>query len=281
MEKQRFLDKVVIITGAASGFGRVGAMRFAAEGAKVVIADVDEKNGLSAAEEICKAGYEAAFVKTDVSNEVDSENMVRFAVEKYGKLDVIWNNAGLQPYNDFDTAHESIRDFDRYSAVNIRGPWLGIHFAAPELVKTRGVIVNTASCVSYMGNYGAAIYCMTKGAIVSLTMSVAYEMGIYGVRCNCISPYTVPSPGLKAFFEQPGGDERKRALTHANALFKFPTMDDIVDAAMFLASDESSSITGHNLRVDCGSGVRTMDCVVLEDYVKLNPYENPAFMADI
>jgi len=279
--KKRFEEKVILITGGASGFGRVGAMRFAEEGGSVVVADMDIEKGEQTVAEIKKAGLEAAFIKTNVAEADEAENMVRFAVEQYGKLDVIWNNAGLQPYNDKDIGHESVEDFDRFCAVNIRGPWLGTHYAAPELVKTKGVIVNTASCVSYMGNYGASIYCLTKGAIVSMTMSVAYELGLFGVRCNCISPYTVPSPGLNAFFAQPGGEERRKALTHANALFKFPSMDDIVDSAMFLASDESASITGHNLKIDCGAAVRSMDCVQFDEYLKLNPYENPAFRAEI
>lgn len=263
-------DKIAIITGAGSGFGRVGALRFAKEGAKVVVAELVVKNGEETVKQIKSAGGEALFIKTDVTKAIDCEKMVKAAVNTFGKLDIIWNNAGLQPYCMKDVAHTPIEDLDRFIDVNIKGVWYGCHYAAYELVKTKGVILNSASVAGSQGNMACSIYSTTKGAVKSMTYSIAYELGLYGVRCNCISPYTVQTPTIIKSIKE-WGEGFEDFLKDGNALKKLPTMDDVVDAALFLVSDESKSITAFDLRIDCGSVVRSQPTIE-KKFREINPY---------
>lgn len=245
--------KVALITGAGSGFGRAGALRFAGEGAKIVVVDINEAGGHETVEMVKAAGGEAIFVRTDVSKAEDCENMVNMAVKVFGKLDIIWNNAGIQGESSLDIAHCEDNMIDRYMNINVKGVWYGCRFAAPEMVKNKGVILNTCSIVATLGTRGCSTYGASKGAVRNLTYVVANELGPYGVRCNCISPWCVATPGTLSL-----GEEFLRHLESGTALCRLPTVDEIVNVALWLVTPEASGVTGFDFRVDMGGGVRSM-----------------------
>lgn len=264
---KRLDGKVIIITGAASGFGRSGAVRFAKEGAKVVVADIDIVGAKETAEQVKAAGGEAAYVKCDVTKPEDVEAMVKFAVTTYGKLDGLWNNAGIQGETEYDIFHCPVEMIDRYLDVDVKGVWLGCHFAVPELVKTKGVILNTASIVASLGTFGCSTYGPSKGAVQTLTYTVAWEMGRLGVRCNCISPYCVATPGT---LKQP---KELLDLQKSGTVFnRLPEVDEVVNTAVFLFSDASSAVTGFDVRVDLGAGTKSMPWDI-NKFLAANPYE--------
>lgn len=246
-------DKVALITGAGSGFGRAGAIRFAQEGAKVVVADINQAGGEETVSMIKEVGGEASFIRTDVSKSEDCERMVQFAVDTYGKLDILWNNAGIQGECDDDVAHCSVDMIDRYMDINVKGPWYGCRFAAPQMVKNKGVILNTASIVATLGTMGCSTYGASKGAVRNLSYVVANELGPYGVRCNCISPYSVATPGIEKL-----GAEHVVRQASGTALNRLPTVDEVVNVALWLVGPESTGVSGLDFRVDLGAGVRTM-----------------------
>jgi len=246
-------DKVIVITGGGSGFGRSGAIRFAKEGAKIVVADINEEGLNETVSMVKEAGGEAIYVKTDVRLAKDCETMVLTAVKEFGKLDVIWNNAGIQGESSLDIAHCPVDMIDRYMDVNVKGVWYGCRFAAPHLVKSKGVILNTSSIVATQGTRGCSTYGTAKGAVRNLTYVVANELGRYGVRSNCISPYCVATPGTLGL-----GEAFLNNLESGTALKRLPTVDEIVNVALWLISDESSGVSGLDFRIDMGSGVRSM-----------------------
>lgn len=259
-------EKVIIITGAASGFGRAGALRFAREGAKVVLADIDEQGLEETARMMKEQNYEALVVRCDVSDPEDVENVVNQAVKKYGKLDGIWNNAGIQGETEYDIFHCPVDMIDRYIDIDIKGVWYGCRFAAPYLVKSKGVILNTASIVATLGTFGCSTYGTAKGGVQSLTYTVAWELGRFGVRCNCISPYCVATPGTVGQGQKVL--DLQRSGTVQNRLVE---VDEVVNAAVFMMSDQSSAVTGFDLRVDLGAGTKTMPWDI-ETFMEHNPY---------
>lgn len=259
--------KVALITGAGSGFGRAGALRFAQEGARIVVADVNQAGGMETVELVEKEGGEAVFVRTDVSKAADCENMVKTAVEKFGKLDIIWNNAGIQGESALDIAHCPTEMIDRYMNINLKGVWYGCLYAAPEIVRTKGVILNTCSIVATLGTRGCSTYGTSKGGVRNLTYVLANELGPYGVRSNCISPWCVATPGVMGL-----GKEFLAHLESGTALQRLPTVDEIVNVALWLVSPEASGVTGFDFRVDAGGGVRSMPSD-MKQFVLDNPYE--------
>ncbi len=263
----RLENRVAIITGAGGGFGGRMAEIFAQEGAKVVVADFNETAGQATVERVKAAGGEAMFVKVDVTNDESVKNMVAKTVEAYGKLDILINNAGKQGVK-YDIAHMEVDELMPYLNINVRGPWLCIHHAAPELVKTQGKIVNIASIAALQGSYGGSCYGVSKGAVLSLTYAVANELGLYGVRCNAVSPYSAATKETISLL----GEEFHELRRSGNPLHRLCEADDVAYACLFLASDESKSCTGLNLLCDCGAHVRSCPFDV-EDFKKNNVYE--------
>src|SRR3954462_945585 len=194
----RLEDKVSIITGGGGGMGRVAALMFAAQGAKVVVAEYSESAGAETVDLVEKAGGTATFVKADVSNEADAKAMVDHALATYGRLDTLYNNAGVMPEADHSVPDTDVAPGDQVMAVNVRGVFLGCKYAIPAMVEGGGgSIINIASFVALIGcSVPQDAYTASKGAVLSLTRSLAVQFGPKGVRTNAICPGPVETPLL-------------------------------------------------------------------------------------
>lgn len=269
----RLDNKVAVITGAASGFGKLSAILFAKEGAKVVCADRTEEEGLKVVEEIKAAGGEATFIKIEVTSSQDCKRMCDLAVEKYGKLDIIFNNAGITGGVRYDFSHIDEEIFDQVLKVDINGVFYGIRHAAPYMIKNGGgSIISTASCVATNGCFGSAAYCAGKGAVVSMTVAAANEYGRFGIRANCISPYAANTPLMKEYMKTEQGRAKLERFKSGNPMGKLVDPMAVAYAALYLASDESNCTSGLNLRVDCAATVISQP-VDMEIFAQDNPYD--------
>ncbi|EEG75362.1 SDR family NAD(P)-dependent oxidoreductase [[Clostridium] hylemonae] len=257
--------KTAVITGGGSGFGQASVLTFAGEGANVVVVDISEANGTQVTEKVKASGGEAVFVKADVTSEKDWENVRDTALKTYGQIDILFNNAGicLMPENA-DIAHVDMSIFDRTMDINVRGVWLGVRTMAEELVKSKGYIVNTASVAAFKGPLGAAAYATSKGAVVAMTYAIANELGLWGVRCNCISPYAADTPiGANVPVEM------VRKARTGNPLYTTIDPYDVAKTALFLTSGECRCINGSNYFVDAGAVTMTQPCSI-KDFVDAN-----------
>lgn len=244
--------KVAIITGAGSGIGRASALLFAVEGAKVVVADLVAAAGEETVAEIKKDGGEAIFVQVDVAQAAQVEKMVQVAVETYGRLDVLFNNAGLTIPASVTEASEEI--WTRSIEVNLKGVMLGCKYAIPELQKVGGgSIVNTASMLGLVASPRQAPYSAAKGGVVLLTKQVAIDYARDNIRCNCICPSEVDTPMHRKFItESPDPEATRKRLLERIPLNRVAHPDELASVALFLACDDSSYITGVALPVDGG-----------------------------
>lgn len=248
----RFKDRVAVITGAASGIGRATALAFAAEGARVVVADINEAGGLETVRAVKDRGGEAVFVRADVSREEDAEGMVRAALNTYGQLDVMFNNAGI-PTVPTPAEAISAELFDRIFAVNVRGVFFGCKYAIPVMrAQGRGAIINTASTAGIRPRPGMLAYAASKGAVITLTKALALELAPYGIRVNAVAPVATDTPMLPVFFGADNPEEARRRFLESIPLGRLNTPEDVARAVLFLASDEAAMITGVCLEVDGG-----------------------------
>jgi NAD(P)-dependent dehydrogenase (short-subunit alcohol dehydrogenase family) len=248
----RLADKVSIITGGGSGMGRVAARMFAAEGAKVVVAELDESAGRETVDLIRADGGDATFVRTDVSTEIDAKAMVGHALATYGRVDVLYNNAGVMPEADHSVTDTEVDVWDQVMAVNVRGVFLGCKHAIPAMEAAGGgSIINVASFVALVGcSVPQDAYTASKGAVTSLTRSLAVQFGPKGIRANAICPGPVETPLLMDWLLK---DEEARRLRLArNPTGRFGKPEEIVHMAVYLASDESRWTNGASLVVDGG-----------------------------
>jgi NAD(P)-dependent dehydrogenase (short-subunit alcohol dehydrogenase family) len=248
----RLEDKVTIITGGASGMGRVAAGLFAREGARLVLADVSEEAVESAAADVRAAGGQATAVVADVSREDDARRMVDHAVATFGRVDVLYNNAGIMPAADHSVIDTDVQTWDAVMAVNVRGVFLGCKYAIPRMVdQGAGSIINIASFVAILGcSVPQDAYTASKGAVLSLTRSLAVQFGPHGVRSNAICPGPVETPLLMDWLVK--DEEAKRIRLARNPTGRFGKPEEIVWMAVYLASDESRWTNGASLVVDGG-----------------------------
>jgi NAD(P)-dependent dehydrogenase (short-subunit alcohol dehydrogenase family) len=254
----RLEGKVAIITGSGSGMGRASAKRFAAEGAKVVVADINDSGNETAAE-IKAAGGDAVFVKTDISKTEECRRMVETAVKNFGKLNVLYNNAAL-PQKEKSFVDVSEEEWDRIMNVNLRGPFIACKAAYPEFIKAGGgVYLATASLGALMPRAMSAVYSPSKAGIICLYKVLASELAKDNIRANVILPGPTASPMLKQFMggdrEKMSDEEIKNIVAKSMAFGRCVEPDDIASAAVFLASDEAAMITGETLLVDGGRSV--------------------------
>jgi NAD(P)-dependent dehydrogenase (short-subunit alcohol dehydrogenase family) len=251
----RLLDKVAIITGAGGGMGRVAAQMFAAEGARVVVAEFDEASGSETARLVTDAGGQAAFVRADVSQEDGARQMVETAVSAYGRLDVLYNNAGIMPEADHSVIDTDVDTWDRVMAVNLRGVFLGCKHAIPVMLEQgSGSVINISSFVALLGcSVPQDAYTASKGAVLSLTRSLAVQFGPRGVRSNAICPGPIETPLLMDWLVR---DEAAKQLRLArNPTGRFGKPEEVVNLALYLASDESRWTNGAAMVVDGGISV--------------------------
>ncbi len=244
----RLEGKVALITGGASGMGKIACERFATEGARVVVVDFDEQGGRAVADAI---GDRATFVRADVSDWADCEAMVAHAMSSFGGLHVLYNNAGVFPGDDGGVLETPESTWDRVMEINLKGVWFGCRAGIPAMVESGGgSIVNVASFVALMGAATAQIaYTSSKGGVLAMTREIAVEWGRRGIRANSLCPGPVDTPLLAELMSDPA--RKARRLVHI-PMGRLAQAHEIVNAALFLASDEASYVTGSQLVVDGG-----------------------------
>jgi 3-oxoacyl-[acyl-carrier protein] reductase len=249
----RLKDKVAIVTGGGSGFGEGIARRFAEEGAKVVVNDVNDQGGERVASEIERASGQgsAVYVRADVARESDVRGMIDKCLGRYGRLDIVVNNAGVTHVNGpmLDVSEEM---YDKIFAVNVKAIWLAAKAVVPLFRKQGGgVIINTASTAGLRPRPGLVVYNASKGAAITMTKAMAIELAPDRIRVNCLCPVAGETPLLASFM---GADtaENRAKFTASVPLGRLSTPLDIANAALWLASDEAQFITGVALEVDGG-----------------------------
>lgn len=238
----RLKDKVCVITGASSGMGLEAAKLFSTEGAKVVRTDLKEGPDVSG----------SIFVKADVSKEADCRALIATAIKSFGTVDVLYNNAGIFPANDHSVIDTEEEIWDRVFAVNVKGTVFPTKYAIPEMMKKgSGSVINVASFVALLGcTVPQDAYTASKGAIIALTKSLAVQFGPKGIRANAICPGPIETPLLTEWLLKEPGEKAKRINRIPMGRFGRPL--DIVNLALYLASDESSWTNGAAIVVDGG-----------------------------
>lgn len=248
----RLQDKVCLITGAGSGMGQVAARMFAAQGAKVAVCDIRDEAGQQTVEQVQEKGGDARFISCDVSNEHSVSSAVNELMDTYGKVDVLYNNAGIMPAEDESVIHTSEEVWDRVMAVNVKGIFLTCKYVIPEMMKQRrGSIINIASFVAFMGcTVPQDAYTASKGAVVSLTRSLAVQFRPHGIRTNAICPGPIETPLLMDWLVKDEAARQVRLSRQPSGRFGKP--EDIVNCAIYLASDESDWTNGAIMNIDGG-----------------------------
>lgn len=247
----RLDGKVALITGAASGMGMVASQLFAAEGAQVVLTDVADEAGAAVAAGIRAASGQATYVHADVSSEADASAMVRAAVETHGGLHVLYNNAGVMLGDDGAVTANDAAIWDRTLAINVKGVAFGCKYGIPAMMDSGGgSIINVASFVAWMGAATSqTAYTASKGAVLAMTREIAVEYARKGIRCNALCPGPIDTPLLAELLSDP--TRKQRRFVHI-PMGRLGRAEELAKAALFLASDDSSFMTGASLIVDGG-----------------------------
>ncbi|NQX58749.1 SDR family NAD(P)-dependent oxidoreductase [Paenibacillus qinlingensis] len=249
----RLQHKVILITGAGSGIGRSTALLFGQEGAQVIVNDLDAVKGEETASEIRDNGGEALFLQADVTDADSVKTMVDRAIETYGRIDVLFNNAGI---SGVGALHElEPEQWDRVIRVNIRGVFLPSKYVIPHMMEQRsGSIINMSSCIAEIGLARRASYAATKGAVLSLTKSMQVDYAPYQIRVNALLPGTILTPFVENYLKTSYDDPEAAiaALKSRQLSNELGTPEDVAKAALFLASDESKFMMGSPLYIDGG-----------------------------
>lgn len=244
----RLNEKVAIITGAASGIGKATAILFSQHGAKVVVADIDIHGGNETVSEIQAVGFEAIFIKTDVTNIVDTQNVVAHTLDTYGKLDILFNNAGIAMRLPVDELPED--DWHRCLDVNLHGVFLCAKAAIPAMQRNKsGSIINMSSIYGLVGADVRAAYVASKGAVTNLTRGMALDYAKDNIRVNCLCPGFVETPLVAGVVRTP---EEYQKLADKHPMRRLGQPEEIAYGALYLASDESAFVTGIALPIDGG-----------------------------
>jgi 3-oxoacyl-[acyl-carrier protein] reductase len=256
----KLANKVALITGAGSGFGRASAILFAKEGAKISVVDLDEKTGQETVTLLKQKGGQAIFIRADVSKASDAEKMVNKTLESYGRIDILFNNAGIpMSFTPVETIPEEL--WDKIQDVNVKGIFLGSKYAIPHMKKQGGgVIINTASISGVRPRPGLCAYSVSKAAAIMLTRALAIELAPSKIRVNCLNPVAAETPMLPKFMSdkeltKEKFEEGRKRFTETVPLGRLATAEDVAYAALVLVSDEASILTGVSLDVDGGRGI--------------------------
>ena len=243
-------NKVAIVTGGTSGIGRDTAVLFAKEGAKVVVAGRREVEGKETIDLIRAAGGEGIFVKTDVAKTADVQALVQKTVEKFGRLDIAFNNAGIEG-NWIPIAEQSEEDWDRTIDINLKGVWLCLKYEIQQMLKqgTGGAIVNMSSVSGFIGSAGSATYCASKHGVLGLTKSAALETAKNGIRVNAVCPAVIETPMGERLFGEP---EFKKFALSLHPIGRFGQPTEVAEAVLWMCSDRASFMTGQSLSLDGG-----------------------------
>ena len=244
--------RVAIVTGAASGIGRASALVFAREGARVMVADIAEQGGEETVGRILDHGGEAFFVRTDVSREAELKRMAEDTVARWGRVDILFNNAGIVLAKPLEETTE--QEWDRLMSINVKAAFFAIKHVVPHMRRGGGgAILNTGSIASFVGQLGTPVYTASKGAIALLTKSLALDLGRDRIRVNCICPGITDTPMLREHLGHGDeGEARIRARLSRVPLGAILKPEDVAQAALYLVSDDSAGITGVMHVVDGG-----------------------------
>jgi NAD(P)-dependent dehydrogenase (short-subunit alcohol dehydrogenase family) len=242
--------KVALVTGGTSGIGRDTALLFAKAGAKVVVAGRREVEGKEAVELIRAAGGDGVFVKADVSKASEVEMLIRKTVDKFGRLDIAFNNAGIEGIW-VPITEQSEEDWDRTIDINLKGVWLCLKYEIREMLKQGGggAIVNMASVAGLMGLAGAATYCASKHGVIALTKTAALENARRGIRVNVVCPAVIETPMAQRAY---GEAETHKFVVGLHPIGRFGRPEEISEAVVWMCSDRASFMTGQSLVLDGG-----------------------------
>jgi NAD(P)-dependent dehydrogenase (short-subunit alcohol dehydrogenase family) len=242
--------KVAIVTGGTSGIGRETAVLFAKAGAKVVVAGRRDREGEETIDLVRTAGGDGHFVKTDVSRAAEVEALVRKTVEKFGRLDIAFNNAGIEG-NWIPIAEQPEEDWDQTMAINLKGMWLSLKYEIQQMLKQGGggAIVNMASVAGLIGSAGAATYIASKHGVMGLTKAAALETAKDGIRINVVCPAVIETPMGERLF---GAPEAKKFALGLHPLGRFGTPTEVAEAVLWMCSAKAAFMTGQSLVLDGG-----------------------------
>ena len=252
-KKMRLKDRVIIITGAGQGIGATFARKLAEEGAKVVIADLNEKNAHALAADLTEKGYDALGLKSDVSDEESAEALARAVSEKYGRIDVLINNAAIFSTIDMKPVEEiTVAEWDQLMSVNLRGVFLCSKAVIPHMkAQKRGKIINISSATVFMGKPYYIHYVTSKAGVIGFTRALARELGEYNITANCITPGFTKT-------EIPRGTtttEQLEGIMKHQCIKRIGVPEDLVGAMVFLASGESDFMSGQTVNIDGGDNL--------------------------
>jgi len=244
----RLKGKVAVVTGARRGIGRAIALEMAKEGAKIVVSDIDLKECEAVCDEIRKLGSEAIAVKCDVTKKDEVDEMMEKAVHKFGRIDIMANNAGVYVAKPLEQTTE--KDWDFVVGINLKGVFLCSNAAARYMIRQKsGKIISTASIAGKVGFADSSAYCASKGGIISMTKELAMELAPYNINVNAVAPGVIATNMTKDMMDD---EKAKQGLLMSIPLKRVGKPEDIAKAVVFLASEDSDYVTGHTLVVDGG-----------------------------